>query len=146
MSSSRRRSQGGTSNTKIWVGVARSTHFRLDPLLTTVPATAVSRIDNLEFLADVIPKTTTYRQFKEKKAKEASEKAVEAGQTRLGGVKSGKKTMNGSNDNDRMTGVEEGDRVMRVHDLLSPTNGESDGPMPGSSHGGRGHDGDVEMQ
>ncbi|KAL1955512.1 hypothetical protein VTO42DRAFT_8466 [Malbranchea cinnamomea] len=35
-------------------------------------ATAVSRIDNLEFLSDVIPKTTTYRQFKEKRAKEAA--------------------------------------------------------------------------
>ena len=36
------------------------------------PATAVSRIDNLEFLSDVIPKTTTYRQFKEKRAKESA--------------------------------------------------------------------------
>ncbi|KGQ01748.1 hypothetical protein PAAG_11466 [Paracoccidioides lutzii Pb01] len=35
-------------------------------------ATAVSRIDNLEFLADVIPKTTTYKQFKEKRAKETA--------------------------------------------------------------------------
>lgn len=32
-------------------------------------ASAVSRIDNLEFLADVIPKTTTFREYKEKKAK-----------------------------------------------------------------------------
>ncbi|QSS58703.1 H2A superfamily domain-containing protein [Histoplasma capsulatum] len=35
-------------------------------------ATAVSRIDSLEFLADVIPKTTTYKQFKEKRAKETA--------------------------------------------------------------------------
>ncbi|KAL8957485.1 MAG: hypothetical protein Q9193_005255 [Seirophora villosa] len=34
-------------------------------------AGAVSRIDNLEFLADVIPKTTTYREYKEKKARTA---------------------------------------------------------------------------
>ncbi|EZF35608.1 hypothetical protein H109_02668 [Trichophyton interdigitale MR816] len=40
-------------------------------------ATAVSRIDNLEFLSDVIPKTTTYGKFKEKRAKE---KAKEDGQ------------------------------------------------------------------
>lgn len=33
-------------------------------------ANAVARIDNLDFLADVIPKTTTYKQFKEKKARD----------------------------------------------------------------------------
>ena len=33
-------------------------------------AAAVSRIDNLEFLADVIPKTQTYKQFKENWANE----------------------------------------------------------------------------
>ncbi|KAF7118031.1 hypothetical protein CNMCM5793_007407 [Aspergillus hiratsukae] len=50
-------------------------------------ATAVSRIDNLEFLADVIPKTTTYKQFKEKKAKEASKDAAfEKGQRTLNGT------------------------------------------------------------
>ncbi|KAL4894746.1 histone-fold-containing protein [Aspergillus ambiguus] len=50
-------------------------------------AAAVSRIDNLEFLADVIPKTTTYKQFKEKRAKEASREAeVEKGQRTLNGV------------------------------------------------------------
>ncbi|KAE8349622.1 histone-fold-containing protein [Aspergillus coremiiformis] len=50
-------------------------------------ATAVSRIDNLEFLSDVIPKTTTYKQFKEKRAKEASKEAeVEKGQRTLNGT------------------------------------------------------------
>ncbi|EAW12926.1 histone-fold domain-containing protein [Aspergillus clavatus NRRL 1] len=54
-------------------------------------ATAVSRIDNLEFLADVIPKTTTYKQFKEKKAKEASKDApFEKGQRTLNGTISAK--------------------------------------------------------
>ncbi|KAL8737553.1 MAG: hypothetical protein Q9181_001567 [Wetmoreana brouardii] len=38
-------------------------------------ASAVTRIDNLEFLADVIPKTTTYREYKEKKAKTARSNA-----------------------------------------------------------------------
>ncbi|KAI4124298.1 MAG: hypothetical protein LQ338_004873 [Usnochroma carphineum] len=47
-------------------------------------ASAVSRIDNLEFLADVIPKTTTYREFKEKKAKTVRPNArLSTGQTTL---------------------------------------------------------------
>ncbi|KAL4928731.1 histone-fold domain-containing protein [Aspergillus undulatus] len=50
-------------------------------------ATAVSRIDNLEFLADVIPKTTTYKQFKQKQAKDLS-KDVE--------VQQGQRTLNGA--------------------------------------------------
>ncbi|KAL4909485.1 hypothetical protein BDW74DRAFT_82446 [Aspergillus multicolor] len=50
-------------------------------------ATAVSRIDNLEFLADVIPKTTTYKQFKEKRAKE-SDKDLE--------IEKGQRTLNGA--------------------------------------------------
>ncbi|GAB7346790.1 hypothetical protein MBLNU459_g1890t1 [Dothideomycetes sp. NU459] len=33
-------------------------------------ASAVARIDNLEFLTDVVPKTTTYKEHKAKKAKE----------------------------------------------------------------------------
>ncbi|RAK96651.1 histone-fold domain-containing protein [Aspergillus ibericus CBS 121593] len=50
-------------------------------------ATAVSRIDNLEFLSDVIPKTTTYKQFKEKRAKETSKEA---------GPEKGQRTLNGN--------------------------------------------------
>ncbi|KAL9597317.1 MAG: hypothetical protein Q9219_005241 [cf. Caloplaca sp. 3 TL-2023] len=47
-------------------------------------ASAVSRIDNLEFLTDVIPKTTTLREFKEKKAKIAKPNArLSSGQTTL---------------------------------------------------------------
>jgi DNA-directed RNA polymerase I subunit RPA43 len=60
--------------------------------LTSRIATAVDLFNNLEFLSDVIPKTTTYKQFKEKKAREAAKKAakaraVEAGQTTLDGKK-----------------------------------------------------------
>lgn len=51
-------------------------------------ATAVSRIDNLEFLSDVIPKTTTYRQFKEKRAREAAQEAA--------AMEKGQRTLNGS--------------------------------------------------
>ncbi|KIX08450.1 uncharacterized protein Z518_03106 [Rhinocladiella mackenziei CBS 650.93] len=39
-------------------------------------ATAISRNDNLEFLSDTVPKTKTYRQFKEEKAQEAAAKAA----------------------------------------------------------------------
>jgi len=46
----------------------------------------VSHIDNLEFLADVIPKTTTYKQFKEKKAKDVTKQNdMEKGQRTLNG-------------------------------------------------------------
>jgi DNA-directed RNA polymerase I subunit RPA43 len=56
-------------------------------LIEVITATAVSRIDNLEFLADVIPKTTTYKQFKEKRAKEtAKDTGVEKGQRTLNGA------------------------------------------------------------
>ncbi|KAJ6019644.1 hypothetical protein N7499_009391 [Penicillium canescens] len=50
-------------------------------------AAAVSHTDNLEFLSDVIPKTTTYKQFKEKKAKDAAgQSAMEKGQRTLNGT------------------------------------------------------------
>jgi hypothetical protein len=40
----------------------------------TFLATAISRVDNLEFLSDAVPKTKTYRQFREEKAQEAATK------------------------------------------------------------------------
>lgn len=46
----------------------------------------MSHTDNLEFLSDVIPKTTTYKQFKEKKAKDAAEQGMEKGQRTLNGA------------------------------------------------------------
>jgi hypothetical protein len=39
-------------------------------------ATAVARIDNLEFLSDVVPKTQTYKQYKAEKAREDANKAA----------------------------------------------------------------------
>lgn len=39
-------------------------------MLTIFSAGAVSRVDNLEFLTDVVPKTISYKEFKAKKAKE----------------------------------------------------------------------------
>ena len=44
-------------------------------------ANAVARVDNLEFLTDLVPKTISYKQYREKKATEASELA--AGQQTL---------------------------------------------------------------
>ncbi|KAL8731637.1 MAG: hypothetical protein Q9166_003325 [cf. Caloplaca sp. 2 TL-2023] len=52
-------------------------------------ASAVARIDNLEFLADVIPKTTTFREYKEKKSKAIRPNAsLSTGQTTLDGSRS----------------------------------------------------------
>ncbi|KAI2790009.1 DNA polymerase epsilon subunit C [Penicillium oxalicum] len=60
-------------------------------------ATAVSHIDNLEFLSDVIPKTTTYKKFKEKKAKDAAKRTeMEKGQRTLNGNGSGPGRSNGA--------------------------------------------------
>ncbi|KAJ5489157.1 DNA polymerase epsilon subunit C [Penicillium diatomitis] len=62
-----------------------------------LPTTAVSHIDNLEFLSDVIPKTTTYKKFKEKKAKDAAKRSeMEKGQRTLNGSGSGPGKSNGA--------------------------------------------------
>jgi DNA-directed RNA polymerase I subunit RPA43 len=61
----------------------------------------VSHTDNLEFLSDVIPKTTTYRQFKEKKAKDAADQGVmEKGQRTLNGAVAPPAPANGTNMGD----------------------------------------------
>lgn len=54
----------------------------VDQIELTLQAAAVSRIDNLEFLSDVVPKTKSYRQFKEEKAQE--EVAAAAAKARPG--------------------------------------------------------------
>lgn len=47
-------------------------------------ANAVSRIDNLEFLCDVVPKTMTFREYKHQKAARiARKKELQQGQTTL---------------------------------------------------------------
>jgi hypothetical protein len=45
----------------------------------TLSASAVARVDNLEFLSDVVPKTVSYKEHKAKKQREEKE----AGQTTL---------------------------------------------------------------
>lgn len=72
--------------------------MRGTPLITMLSiASAVSHTDNLEFLSDVIPKTTTYKQFKEKKAKEATKNGeMEKGQRTLNGTKAAPPKANGT--------------------------------------------------
>jgi hypothetical protein len=50
-------------------------------------ANAVARFDNLEFLSDVVPRTTTYKDFKQKQAKQANGQPLANGQTTLDGKK-----------------------------------------------------------
>lgn len=65
------------------------------PPILTIPAipnnktaSAVSRLDNLEFLVDIVPRTVPYKQVKEKKAPQGvtlpnGEGGMETGQTTL---------------------------------------------------------------
>lgn len=54
-------------------------------LISHVEANAVARIDNLEFLSDVIPRTTTFREYKERKERKARlAEPLPNGQTTLG--------------------------------------------------------------
>ncbi|KAH0541304.1 hypothetical protein FGG08_004228 [Glutinoglossum americanum] len=105
-------------------------------------ANAVSRIDNLEFLSDVIPRTIPYKQYKEKKSKEAANgDAVETGQPTL------KKTSNqdavngtlGSNDERGEGG--DGQEEMELEIRSSRTNGSLIG---GGQTNGK-HTDDVSM-
>lgn len=79
------------------MGVAQL-HWKLPRLIPILPiASAVSHTDNLEFLSDVIPKTTTYKQFKEKKAKDAAKQGeMEKGQRKLNGTGAAPAKTNGS--------------------------------------------------
>ena len=52
-------------------------------------ANAVSRIDNLEFLCDVVPRTMTFREYKHQKAARiARKKELQQGQTTLNSSRS----------------------------------------------------------
>lgn len=62
-------------------------------------AGAVSRVDNLEFLTDVVPKTMTYKEYKAKKAKEATAAKTNGQSTlALNGASNGAST-NGASTN-----------------------------------------------
>lgn len=85
------------SSTKISVSCAYRHHGQQEvEYANQTIASAVSHTDNLEFLSDVIPKTTTYKQFKEKKAKDATNPgAMEKGQRTLNGAKARRVPDNG---------------------------------------------------
>jgi hypothetical protein len=57
----------------------------LDHAANARTANAVARVENLEFLTDVVPKTQTYKQVKQKLAKEPAAKA--------NGVANGQRTL-----------------------------------------------------
>jgi hypothetical protein len=59
-----------------------------------VLANAVARVENLEFLSDVVPKTTTYKQVKQKQAKDGNA-AGGAQHPNGGGLAKGQGTLDG---------------------------------------------------
>ena len=115
----------------------------------------------MEFLADVIPRTTTYRQFKERKAKEAvNGTVVEAGQPTLDGkrpqpLENGINGLAGPSYSAEPNGIHPPREMMPLHSpvsseypsILSPTDGTRivDRTV---DHSGHAHpsDADVEMQ
>lgn len=69
-------------------------------------ATAVSRIDNLEFLSDTVPRTKTYRQYVEDKSREEAEKrAVSAREANGEGGRSIQTMMQNGYQNGYQNGV-----------------------------------------
>ena len=81
-------------------------------------ATAVARIDNLEFLSDVIPKTTTFKQFKEKKAREAANGTL---------VESGQMTLDARRPSSRHHQQQQNGVSETSHDHSAPLNGVMNG-------------------
>lgn len=94
----------------------------------------MSRIDNLEFLADVIPKTTTYREYKEKKVKTVKPSArLSSGQTTLDNLRPlpsrpadvlNSAVTQASQSNISRSGSVDEDRDEESHGQIHPTNGE----------------------
>lgn len=78
-------------------------------------------MDNLEFLSDVIPKTTTYKQFKEKKAKESK--------SNRGAVQKGQKTLNAKKQSEPRTSK-------GIEHMLN-ANGDDDPPPSRPKSGGQ---------
>ncbi|KAK5121516.1 hypothetical protein LTR85_005349 [Meristemomyces frigidus] len=62
-------------------------------------ANAVARVENLEFLTDVVPKTVPYKQYKQKQAKEGAQaNGAAKGQGTLDGHMGGAKEEQATND------------------------------------------------
>jgi hypothetical protein len=102
----------------------------------THPATAVACNDNLEFLSDVVPRTKTFRQVKEEKAREEAAATKAAGRPPAGRA-------NGVNS-EHGRSIEQ--MISRQQDQGSTVNG---GPMVdrtiNHAHGHPQRDEDVEM-
>ncbi|KAK4574804.1 hypothetical protein LTR86_001646 [Recurvomyces mirabilis] len=58
-------------------------------------ANAVARVENLEFLADVVPKTTTFKAFKQRQAKDVTNTTTTAGGETKGDLANGQGTLDG---------------------------------------------------
>lgn len=112
-------------------------------------ANAVARIDNLEFLADVVPRTMTYKAFKEKKAAKESMSKSETSQ-----LTNGQRTLEqmsrpeqGQDDTDvDMNGTEDGhtppeDTNGHAYDVEEPSSPEPGvGPSTRVGHAGQFYD------
>ncbi|ELR09593.1 hypothetical protein VC83_05508 [Pseudogymnoascus destructans] len=120
-------------------------------------AAAVARMDTLEFLSDVVPRTVTFKEVKAKKAREGKENGevgLDAGQTTL--VAKGfeavvAKTQNGRGESVQVDGTEDADdedadadpeRQLQMESQDART---SFGSEPRQKKGGTDGDGDVEM-
>ncbi|KAI9667940.1 MAG: hypothetical protein M1821_000760 [Bathelium mastoideum] len=66
-------------------------------------ANAVARFDNLEFLSDVVPRTVTYKEYKQKQTKPGAEQPLANGQTTLDGKKISTNEDNGEEADDGAT-------------------------------------------
>ena len=107
----------------------------------------MARIDNLEFLADVIPKTTTYKQFKERKAREEAAAAQPGQSTLQNGVNGHMGVHAGERPNSRHGPVMNGYEEPLKSSLPAIVNGSpiADRTLPSSSHSHPGTE-DVEMR
>jgi hypothetical protein len=80
------RKQRKTVQYKDLGSLAAAAHSNCKATLLTLKANAVARIDNLEFLTDVVPPTTTTKQPRETRAAKSQKRlAGEAGQLTLTG-------------------------------------------------------------
>ncbi|KAL8827567.1 MAG: hypothetical protein Q9191_003105 [Dirinaria sp. TL-2023a] len=84
-------------------------------------ANAVARIENLEFLADVVPKTVTYREYKQQKAGRTARKQemLQSGQTTLDNSNAQQRRPNG------ITDAGNGPHIDQGHPMEVTTNGHS---------------------
>ncbi|OBT90416.1 hypothetical protein VE02_00743 [Pseudogymnoascus sp. 03VT05] len=118
-------------------------------------AAAVARMDTLEFLSDVVPRTVTFKEVKAKKAREGKENGepgLDAGQTTLaakGFEAVVPETQNGRRESVQVDGTEDADdedadpeRQLQMESQGART---SFGSEPKQKKGRTDGDGDVEM-